>query len=205
MNDARVASGVAPTTIRDELFRKEGDAMSISAISSSTLAASVTQSIQNKLQQFRQEFQQLGSDLRTGNLSAAQQDVSALPGLGSQSSSTSPTASSNPIAQAFNQLAQELQSGNVSGAQQDYSSLKQGFQKIDQGHNNLRHHVHGFDEGSGQTLTQWGQAPPSANASAAQTAYNSLFQEVQQIGAGASLTPALQAATSSSDSVSFSA
>jgi hypothetical protein len=179
--------------------------MSVSAISSSTLAASVTQSIQNKLQQFRQEFQQLGSDLQTGNLSAAQQDVSALPGLASQSSAASSTASGNPLAQAFNQLAQDLQSGNISGAQQDYGNLKQDFQKVGQGHNNLRHHVHGFDEGNGQTSTQWGQSPPTANASAAQTAYNSLFQEVQQIGSGGALTPALQAATSSSDSVSFSA
>jgi hypothetical protein len=183
---------------------KEGDAMSVSPISSSTLAASVTQSMQSKLQQFRQEFQQLGSDLQTGNLSASQQDASALPGLASQSSSTSPTASSDPIAQAFNQLAQDLQSGNISGAQQDYGNLKQD-QKVDQGHDNLRHHEQGFSVGSGQTLTQWGQAPPSANASNAQTAYNSLFQEVQQIGSGESLTPALQAASSSSDSVSFSA
>lgn len=179
--------------------------MSVSPISSSTLAASVTQSIQSKLQQFRQEFQQLGSDLQTGNLSAARQDVSALPGLASQSSSTSPTASSDPIAQAFNQLAQDLQSGNISGAQQDYGNLKQDFQKAGQGHDNLRHHVHGFNEGTGPTLTQWGQTPLPANASAAQTAYNSLFQEVQQVGSSGSLTPALQAATSSSDGVSFSA
>jgi hypothetical protein len=178
--------------------------MSVSAISSSTLATSVNQSIQNKLQQFRQEFQQLGSDLQTGNLSAAQQDFSSLPGLASQDSSTASTASSNPIAQTFNQLAQDLQSGNISGAQRDFGNLKQD-QKVGQGHNNLRQHVHGFEEGNGQTLTQWGQAPPSANASAAQTAYNSLFQEVQQIGSGGSLTPALQAATSSSDSVSFNA
>jgi hypothetical protein len=179
--------------------------MSVSAISSSTLAASVTQSMQNKLQKFQQEFQQLGSDLQTGNLSAAQQDVSALPRLASQSGSTSSTATSDPIAQAFNQLTQDLQSGNISGAQQDYGNLKQGFQKVDQGHSNLRQHVHGWNEGSGQTLTQWGQAPPSASASAAQTAYNSLFQEVQQLGSGASLTPTLQAASSSSDSVSFNA
>jgi len=179
--------------------------MSVSAISSSTLAASVNQSIQNKLQQFRQEFQQLGSDLQSGNLSAAQQDVSALPGLASQSSSTSPSASSNPIAQAFNHLTQDLQAGNIAGAQQDFGNLKQDLQKAGQGHDNLRHHVHGFNEGSGQTLTQWGQAPPSANASAAQTAYNSLFQQVQQIGSGDSLTPALQAASLSSDSVSFNA
>lgn len=179
--------------------------MSVSAISSSTLAASVNQSIQNKLQQFQKEFQQLGSDLQTGNLSAAQQDVSALPGLTSQTSSTASSASSNPIAQAFNQLTEDLQSGNISAAQQDYGNLKQDFQKAGQGHNNLRHHVHGFDDGGGQTLTQWGQAPPSASASAAQTAYNSLFQEVQQIGSGGSLTPSLQATNSSSDGVSFSA
>src|SRR5580704_12336506 len=131
--------------------------------------------------------------------------TSALPGLASQSSSTSPSASSNPIAQAFNQLTRDLQAGNIAGAQQDFGNLKQDLQKAGQGHDNLRHHVHGFNEGSGQTLTQWGQAPPSANASAAQTAYNSLFQQVQQIGSGDSLTPALQAASLSSDSVSFNA
>ena len=178
--------------------------MSISAISTNTLAASVNQSIQSKLQQFRQEFQQLGSDLQSGNLSAAQQDVSTLPGLASQSSSTSSTASSNPIAQAFNQLAQDLQSGNISGAQQDFGNLKQDFQKAGQGHDNIRHHVHGF-EGDGQTLPPWGQTPPSATTSAAQTAYNSLLQDFQQIGSGDALTPPLQAGTSSSGSVSLSA
>jgi hypothetical protein len=179
--------------------------MSVSAISSSTLAASVNQSIQNKLQQFRQEFQQLGSDLQTGNLSAAQQDVSALPGLASQSSSTSSTATSDPISQAFNQLAQDLQSGNISGAQQDFGTLKQGFQKVDQGHNNLRHHINGWGEGNSQPVSPWGQVPQTGNLSAAQTAYSSLFQQVQEIGSGDSLTPALQASTSSSDSVSFNA
>ena len=179
--------------------------MSVSAISSSTLAASVNQSIQNKLRQFQQEFQQLGADLQTGNLSAAQQDFSTLPGLASQSSSSAASPSSNPIAQAFNQLAQDLQSGNISGAQQDYSNLKQDFQKAGQGHNNLRHHVHGWGEGGSQPVSPWGQVPQTSNVSAAQTAYNSLLQDFQQIGAGDSLTPSLQPATSSAGSVSFSA
>ena len=178
--------------------------MSVSAISNSTLTDSVNQSIQKRLQQFQQEFQQLGSDLQAGNLSAAQKDVSALPGLASQSSSTSSTASSNPIAQAFNQLAQHLQSGNVSAAQQDYSTLKQDLQKTDQGHNNLRPHVHGWEGGS-QPVSPWGQVPQTSNVSAAQTAYNSLLQDFQQIGSGDALTPALQPAISSSSSVSISA
>ncbi len=177
----------------------------ISSVSSSTLTDSVNRSVQNKLQQFQQEFQQLGSDLQTGNLSAAQQDLSALPGLASagSSTSTSSAAGSNPIAQAFNQLTQDLQSGNISGAQQDYGTLKQDFQKTDPVHNNLRHPVNGWDGGS-QPSNPWGQAAQNGNVSAAQTAYNSLLQEFQQIGSGGALTPALPA-TSSSDSVSFNA
>ena len=105
--------------------------MSVSAIpnaSTSSLIDSVNQNMQSKLRQFQQEFQQLGTDLQAGNLSAAQQDFSTLPGSATQSSSTSSTASSNPIVQAFNQLAQDLQSGNISAAQQDYGTLKQDFQ-----------------------------------------------------------------------------
>jgi hypothetical protein len=179
--------------------------MSVSAISTSTLTDSVNQSIQTKLRQFQQEFQQLGSDLQTGNLSASEQDLSKLQGGSLLNNPTSSLASSNPIAQAFNQLAQDLQSGNISAAQQDYGNLKQDFQKVNQGHNNLRHHVSGFGEGNSQPVSPWGQVPQTGNLSAAQTAYNSLVQDVQQIGSGESLTPALQPATSSSDGVSFNA
>ncbi len=180
--------------------------MSVSAVpnaSTSTLIDSVNQNIQNKLRQFQQEFQQLGTDLQAGNLSAAQQDLSNLPGSATQISSTSSTASSNPIVQAFNQLAQDLQSGNISAAQQDYGTLKQDFQKVDQGHNNLRHHEQGW-EGGNQPVSPWGQVPQTGKLSAVQTAYNSLLQDFQQIGSGDALTPALEPATSSSSSVSFS-
>jgi len=175
----------------------------ISNVSSSTLIDSVNQNIQSKLRLFQQEFQQLVSDLQAGNLSAAQQDFSSLPGLASTASSTSPTASSNPIVQALNQLAQDLQSGNISAAQQDYSNLKQDFQKAGHAHNNLRHHVQGWD-GSSQPMSPWGQVPQTGTVSAAQTAYNSLLQDFQQISSG-TLTPALQPATASAVSVSFNA
>jgi len=89
--------------------------MSVSGISSSSLNSS--DSLQNTIQK---EFQQLGQDLQSGNLSAAQSDFATLQSLGPQSNSTSSSQSSNPLAQAFNQLEKALQSGNLSAAQKDF-------------------------------------------------------------------------------------
>jgi len=48
--------------------------MSVSGILSSNLLNYNTLAIQDRMQQFRKDFQQLGQDLRTGNLSGAQAD-----------------------------------------------------------------------------------------------------------------------------------
>jgi hypothetical protein len=60
-----------------------------------------SQSVQNEMQQCKGEFQQLGKDLPSGNLSAAQTDFTTLQQLAPQNSSTtsaaSSSASSNPI------------------------------------------------------------------------------------------------------------
>ena len=45
--------------------------MSVAGILSSGLFNYAAQSVNNNVQQFRQEFQQLGQDLQSGNLSAA--------------------------------------------------------------------------------------------------------------------------------------
>jgi hypothetical protein len=79
------------------------NAMSLSGIASSNLFNYGDQNLQNNLQPLPQEFQQLGQDLQSGNLSGAQ--------------------SSNPIVQAFHQPGQDLQSGNVSAARRDYSNV----------------------------------------------------------------------------------
>ncbi|MGA8311668.1 MAG: hypothetical protein WB755_16665 [Terriglobales bacterium] len=140
--------------------------MSVSGISSSSLFDFNTQAAQNKRQQFLQEFQQLGQDLQSGNLSAAQSDFAALEQLKPQTSSTASSSSSSPIAQAFKQLSQDLQSGNVSAAQQDFATIQQDVQSQGaQGH----HHHHGGG-GSGpsgitQLLDQLGQALQSGNLS----------------------------------------
>jgi outer membrane protein assembly factor BamD (BamD/ComL family) len=155
--------------------------MSVSGISSSSLSDYNTQSVQNKMQQFQQEFQQLGQDLQSGNLSAAQSDFATLQQYAPQSSSTSSSQSNNPIAQAFSQLAQDLQSGNTSAAQQDYSTIQQDFQS----HATDGHHHHHGGGGSGanaisQLMSQLGQALQSGNLTSAQQAYSTLQQEFQQ-------------------------
>jgi outer membrane protein assembly factor BamD (BamD/ComL family) len=185
--------------------------MSASAIFSSSFLNYDNQTIQNnqsKMQQFRQEFQQLGQDLQSGNLSAAQQDFVTLQQLGPQGSSAASSAqSSNPIAQEFNQLAQDLQSGNLSAAQQDYSNIQQDFQNRAeqvQGHHHHHHAGGGGSEGStiSQLFNQLGQALQSRSLSAAQQAYNSLLQDFQQFGQTGGQASTQQSSSSNSISVS---
>lgn len=98
--------------------------------------------------QFQQQLQQLGKDLKSGNLSTAQADFARLqqaksstssissgsasnagqtPGLsGTVSNPDTLSASSittNAAAQLIQQMGQALQTGNISAAQQAYSSL----------------------------------------------------------------------------------
>jgi len=157
--------------------------MSVSGISSNNFVDYNTQSIQASMQQFRQEFQQLGQDLQSGNLSAAQTDFAALQQAGPQSISTSSTQSNTPIAQAFNQLSQDLKSGNLSAAQQDYQTIQQDFQS----HASRAHHHHHSGGGNGgseitQLLQQLGQDLQSGSLSAAQQAYSTLVQDFPQFG-----------------------
>jgi|SRR5208337_3565981 len=180
--------------------------MSVSGISSSSFFNYSAQSIQNRMQQFQQEFQQLGQDLQSGNLSAAQTDFSTLQQLTPQGNSTSSAQSNNPIAQAFSQLSQDLQSGNVSAAQKDYATIQQDFQsQATQTHGHHHHHGGG---GSGeseisQLLAQLGQALQSGNLSTAQQAYSTLQQDFQQFAQNNGLlTPASSQSGSSSLSVS---
>jgi outer membrane protein assembly factor BamD (BamD/ComL family) len=157
--------------------------MSVAGISSSNLFNYSTQSVQNKMQQFQKEFQQLGQDLQSGNMSAAQSDFATLQQYAPQTSSTSSSQSNSPIAQEFSQLAKDIQSGNTSAAQQDYSTIQQDMQS----HAAEGHHHHHSSGGGGegqsavsQLMTQLGQALQSGNLSSAQQAYSTLQQEFQQ-------------------------
>jgi len=144
--------------------------VSVSGIGSSSFFESNWQSGAKKVQQ---DFQQLGQDLQSGNLTAAQSDLATIendaPNLAaaaeltpsspaSTSSSTpttaSSTSSSNPIVQAFEQLASDLQSGNLTAAQQDFSTLQQDVQaQAPQFH---RHHHHRGESQSSESSSSNG-------------------------------------------------
>ena len=93
--------------------------MSISGIASSLF--NYVQNVQTQRQQFHNEFKQLGQDLQSGNITAAQSDFEALEQLRPLSTSAS---EGSPASQTLNQLSQDLKSGNLSGAQQDYQTLQ---------------------------------------------------------------------------------
>jgi hypothetical protein len=161
--------------------------MSVSGILSST-------QYQPQYQLTSSQFQQLGSDLASGNLSSAQSDFATLQaaftaaGSTASTSSTSSTTSSNPLAQAFQQLSSDLQSGNITGAQKDYSTIQQDMQSQFSDHSHLGHHhkigqdpnLSGTNPPSQDPLSSLTQSASSLVSSAAQQAYSALSQQLQQ-------------------------
>ena len=154
--------------------------MSVSAVSSANPFDYNTQSVQSRMKQFQQEFQQLGQDLQSGNLSAAQSDFATLQQNSPRAQRAASSQSNNPIAQEFQQLGQDLQSGNTAAAQQDYSTIQQSLQS--QGaHGHHHHHSHsGQGQEIGQEFAQLGQDLQSGNLSGAQQAYATLQQDLAQ-------------------------
>ncbi len=144
-------------------------------------------------------MQQLGQDLQSGNLSAAQSDFASLQQAFTKSSTAAGTASgatfgntTSPISKAFNQLASDLQSGNLSAAQKDFSTVQQDLKNQNHPTNNLRYRTGTFG-GSGasssqngllQDLSQIGQSLSSSNMTGAQKAYATLQQQLQQYALG---------------------
>ncbi len=152
---------------------------------------------------YQQNFQKLGQDLQSGNLSSAQSDFATLQQAFAQPSTTSgtaaattSTATSNPITQAFNQLASDLQSGNLAAAQKDYSTLQQDLQSQSGAGHHLHNH-HRINAGGDSTsqnpllqdLNQLGQSLTSSNLTGAQQAYAMLQQQLQQFGLGGGALP----------------
>jgi len=98
--------------------------MSVTSISSDYLFNSANQGLQNGTKQTQQAFQQLGRDIESGDLSAAQSDLATLERIMPQYTSTTSALSDNSVTDSFNQLSQDLQAGNLTAAQHDYSTLQ---------------------------------------------------------------------------------
>jgi hypothetical protein len=163
--------------------------MSIAGILSSSLFSLNSQAVTSPQQQFQKEFQQLGQDLQSGNLSTAQSDFATLQQTTSPSSATASASTSSPIAQAFSELGKDLRSGNLSAAHQDFSNIQQDVNS--QGTQAHHHHHHqGGGAGGGQQsniaqeFALLGQDLQARNASAAQQAYGA----AQQSSAAATLS-----------------
>jgi hypothetical protein len=172
--------------------------MSVAGIASSLFnyAAQSISSSHHKTQ-FQQDFLQLGQDIKSGNLAAAQSDLAALEKLRPASSDNS-----SPITQAFNQLSTDLQSGNTSAAQQDYSTIQQAFQNRAA---HMRHH-HGGSGGGGdntieQLLQQLGQEVQTGSSSQAKQTYATLQQDLQQFAQTNGLSATTGTSTAGSVSV----
>lgn len=107
--------------------------MSITGISSTALSQ---YPLNNVSKTVRQDFQQLGQDLKSGDLSDARHDFTTLRrDLLTQTAQTPDGVHNNhllrirdndqgPLFQDLNQLRQDLTSGNLSAAQQAYTALK---------------------------------------------------------------------------------
>jgi hypothetical protein len=142
---------------------------------------------ETEVQQFQKEFQQLGQDLSSGNLSAAQSDFVTLQSDAPQLSTNSAT-----------------QSTNLTAAQQDYSTLQQDFQsQTAQVHHHHHRHHSGESQQSqfSQLFDQLGEALQSNNLSGAQQAYSSL-QKLFQSDNQSSTSGASSQSTSGGLSVS---
>lgn len=185
--------------------------MSVSGISSSIFCAPCTPTgAQNNFREIQRDFQEIGQDLQSGNLSQAQSAFSALTQLlpsqfqpTTSTNGTTPSGSqSNPIQQALQQLGSDLQSGNLSAAQSDYGTLRQDVQSALSAHHFHHHHMHGDQNESSQDspaslLNELGQALQSGNLTTAQQTYATLQQEFSQYPGASSSSAATAAPTSS--------
>lgn len=177
--------------------------MSVSGISSSNFSQYNSQNAQGVGQQIQQDFQQLGADLQSGNLSAAQSDYATLQQALPQNNANSQTQTAqnaNPIQQAFAQLSQALQSGNLSAAQQDYATIQQDAQNQQSTATHRHHHHGGGGANSATSATSAGGTTTGANSNTAGDSTNSsvtsLFSELGTALQSGNLSTAQQAYTS---------
>jgi outer membrane protein assembly factor BamD (BamD/ComL family) len=160
--------------------------MSVTGIASSilsTLNSTQPQAGQNRFQQIRSEFQALGQDLQSGNLTQAQHDFTTLsqdlPGVAVNTGATatantnatgSSQAATNPLIQAFSQLGQDLQSGNLKASQQDFANIEQVAQQNVQqdaqqsgGHHRHHHRVESNQDSASSSSASSSSSSQQAN------------------------------------------
>src|SRR2546430_631841 len=131
-------------------------------------------------QAVKSKFDQLGQDLKSGNLSQAQADFATL----SQNLPGGAQNTNDQGATDFNTLAQALQSGELSQAQQAYAGVQQDVQQAEGHHHHHHHQESSQSSGQGSAISQdfstLGQDLQSGDISAAQKAFATLQKDLQQ-------------------------
>ena len=99
--------------------------MSVSGISTAIAVQGGPEPIHQRSEKFKQEFHQLGRDLRSGDLAAAQADFATIQQFGPEQGPS--TQDQSLLGKAFDRLADDLQAGDFAFAKQDYSTIHQIF------------------------------------------------------------------------------
>ena len=162
--------------------------MSISGVSSDVFQASVAQGAQNKFQQIQSQFQKVGQDLQSGNLTQAQADFATLSQelpSAQQAGGSTATVPTNTLTKALHALGQDLKAGNLAASQADFATLQQDAQQQTSGQAQGHHHHHGGGSSQAsntleQAFTSLDTALQSGNLSSAQQAYATFQTDVQQ-------------------------
>jgi len=181
--------------------------MSVSPISSVGYTYQTDQTNwQNNVSQIKQDFQSLANDLKSNNLTGAQQDFAALqqllpdPSASNQTQTGQSGSGQSQFATDLSAVEQALDKGDLSGAQKAFATLQQDVQSV-QGQHHHHHHHHGSGStqstdsttsnassqstnGSGQSqfatdFSSLAQALQNGDLSGAQSAFATLQQDMQ--------------------------
>jgi hypothetical protein len=132
------------------------------ASSQPAVPASSSGSIFQQLQAYRQQrvgdLAQLGKDLQSGNVTAAQSDVNVLTALGQSGPyKNGATFVAANRQQDFHAIGQALQSGDLAGAQSAFANLASTFGKQNQQAQNA---ISAYNSGVAEIVINFSVAPP---------------------------------------------
>ena len=101
----------------------------MSSLSISANSGSMPQINQSQMAQMKSQFDQLGKDLQSGNLSAAKSDYAAIKKNAPQGASQSDNGPMAQMQSKMDQLGQALDSGDLAAAKTAYSAIQQSAPK----------------------------------------------------------------------------
>jgi hypothetical protein len=128
-------------------------------------SSSIFQQLQAFQQQRRSDVAQLGQDLQSGNLSAAQSDFSALTALGQSGPyKNGATFVAANRAQDFQAIGQGLQSGDITGAQSAFANLSSTFGKQNQQAQNA---ISAYNSGITEVVINFNTTPAGTGTTSA--------------------------------------